>query len=132
MSKQIETYEDLLEEQARLELMLKTQKQLIQQNLQDIKWEAEEKIDSVKKLVTRDATSSVLTSTASTLIDVVLKRGLLSRAGFIPRLLIPFFMKNYSSHYIADHKTTWAKKLFGWLGPKHHNGQVAPPTPSKN
>jgi hypothetical protein len=82
--------------------------------------------------VTRDTSSLVLNTTVNSLIDAVVKKGLLSKTGWIPKLLIPLFLKNYTSHYIADHKDKWSQKLFAWIGPKNHNGKAAPEKPSKN
>jgi hypothetical protein len=35
--------------------------------------------------------------------------------------VIPFFLQNYSSHFIAEQKDKWFEKLKSWLG--HKNGK---------
>jgi len=64
----------------------------------------------------------VLNAGANTVIDMVVKKLILSRAGWITRLVIPFLVKNYSSHVIADKKSTLLSKLFSWIGKKNANG----------
>jgi len=34
---------------------------------------------------------------------------------------VPFFMKNYSSHFLAEQKEKWIEKLRDWLN--HANGK---------
>jgi hypothetical protein len=55
----------------------------------------------------------------------LVKNFILSRAGWLTRLVVPFFLKNYSSHFLAEQKDKWIEKLKNWLGHKngkeHHN-----------
>ena len=66
----------------------------------------------------------MLTTAADTVIDLVLKRIVLSKAGWFARLVVPFFMKNFSSHVIADNKDKIFNKLFSWFGKKKANGKM--------
>jgi hypothetical protein len=33
--------------------------------------------------------------------------------------VVPFFLRNYSSHFIAEQKDKWIEKLKSWLGYKN-------------
>ena len=128
MSKQIKTYQDLLKEKEQLELLLKAQKELIVADIHDIKNDLRPAIDAVSflgKIATRDKSDILITGAANQLIDLVFKKLILARTGWITRLVVPFFIKNYSSHFIGDHKKEWVKKLFSWIGHKNSNGQAA-------
>ena len=126
MTKPIRTYEDLLEEKARLKLLLSTQKAIIREDINQLKQElapVRSAISFLGKFATKDNRSWVLTTLADTIIDMVFKKIVLSRAGFIPKLVIPFLMKNFSSHVIADNKDKIVSKLSSWFGKKNYNGK---------
>ena len=126
MTKPIRTYEDLLEEKARLKLLLSAQKELVRQDINQLKQElapVRSAISMVGKFATKDNRSWILTTAADTIIDLVVKRMLLSKAGFFTKLAVPFFMKNFSSHIIADNKDKIISKLSSWFGKKNPNGK---------
>ena len=125
MSKRIHTYEDLVEERQRLETLLEAQKELIGYDFDEVKQKMLNAAVGVGKIFTRDTGNLLLTSGSNKLIDLVVKKLLLSRAGRLTRLVVPFLLKNYSSHYIADHKEQWINKLFSWIGRKNQNGKAA-------
>lgn len=126
MSKQIRTYKELLEEKERLKLLLSAQKDLVHQDINLIKQElapVQKAISVVGKFATKEDRYSMFTIAADTVIDLFVKRVLLSKAGFITRMAIPFLMKNFSSHVIADNKDKIISKLASWFGKKHENGK---------
>ena len=130
MSKPISTYKDLQEERERLELQLKNQKQLIMGSASALKEEFKPAFSAISflgSLVKRDETNPLLGTAANSVIDLVLKRVILGRAGWIARTLIPLMVKNMSSHYIADHENDIFKKVFRFFGlgkkKKHGNKQ---------
>lgn len=125
MTKPIRTYEDLLEEKARLKLLLSAQKELVRQDINVIKQEfapLKSAISVVGKLTTKENRNGMLTIAADTIIDMVLKKIILSKAGFITKLVVPFVMKNFSSHVIADNKDRIISKLSSWFSKKDMNG----------
>ena len=127
MIKPIRTYEDLLEEKARLELLLSAQKELVRQDINQLKQElapVKSAISIIGKIVTKDNRSWILTTAADTIIDLVVKRMVLAKAGLVTKLVVPFFMKNFSSHVIADNKDKILSKLSSWFGKKSDNGKV--------
>ena len=130
MNKRIQTYDDLVKRKKQLEVLLDAQKELIKYDFQEVKVQAKHALSGAGKAFTRDTSNMLLTSGANRLIDIVIKNVLLSRAGWVMRLVVPFFLKNFSSHYIADHKNQWFRKLFSWIG--HKNGKSARNTQYKD
>jgi len=126
MTKPIQTYQDLLDERQRLEALLQLQKEAVHQDILELKAQlgpVTSALSMAGKLVTRDKGNLILNAGAHTVIDLVVKKLILSRAGWITKLVVPFFLKNYSSHVIADNKESLAAKLFSWIGKKNANGQ---------
>jgi hypothetical protein len=130
MNKKIKTYEDLLEHKQKLQTLLDAQKELVKADIQDVKAELGKSAAAVGKIFTRDTSNFLIMAGANRLIDVVVKNTILGRAGWVLRLAIPFLLKNYSSHYIADNKDKWYRKLFSWVGNK--NGKAPKRTGQKN
>jgi len=127
MTKPINSYADLLEEKARLKLLLSAQKELVRQDINELKQElapVKSAISMVGKIITKDRSSWLLTTAADTAIDILLKKIVLSKAGWVTKLVLPFLMKNFSSHVIADNKDKIVSKLFSWIGKKNANGKM--------
>ena len=127
MSRRISSYDELLAEQARLRARVAAQRELIRQDINAIGQSLEPVnsiVSSVGKLVTKDKTNWFLTSAADLFIDLVFKKTVLSRAGWIARWVIPFFMKNFSSHMIAGNKNKILNKIFSWMGKHQANGKM--------
>ncbi len=124
MNKQIKTYEDLLNEKQRLEILVQAQKQAIHYDIQEIKEKlipVTNTLEVIKKFVTKDKTNLLLTIGSDLAINTLVKQFILSRAGWFARTIIPYFLKNYSSHFVAEQKDKWLDKLKNWLG--HKNGK---------
>ncbi|HSU29563.1 MAG TPA: hypothetical protein VLJ68_14345 [Chitinophagaceae bacterium] len=131
MNKKPTTYQELEAEEKRLALLLDAQKELIlsdvslvRENLQPIS----NSVGMISKMFSRDKGNLFANMGAQKLIDVVVKKVILGRAGWITRLAVPLLLKNYTSHVIADRKKDWVQKLFSWIGPRNHNGKAAPST----
>jgi hypothetical protein len=126
MNKPIRSYEDLSKERQRLELLLQAQRELLYYDVQEIKEELQplrNAIAFVKKITSKDKTSLLLNIGTDIAINSIVKRFILSRAGWVVRTVIPYFLKNYSSHFVAEQKDKWLDKLKHWLshldGKKH-------------
>ena len=127
MTKPIRTYNDLLEEKERLKLLLSAQKELVREDINQIKQElapVKSAISMVGKFATKDNRNWILTTAADTIIDLVVRKMVLSKAGLITKLVVPFFMKNFSSHVIADNKNKIISKLSSWFSKKNANGKA--------
>src|SRR5689334_2957609 len=102
MKRKIRTYEDLEREEQLLEGLLRSQKELIQIEIKLLKEQlkpAQVALGFVGKITTADTHNPLLTGGANTIIDAVLKNFVLARSGWITKMLVPFFVKNYSSHF---------------------------------
>ena len=127
MQKTIKTYQDLLDEKARLEALLVTQKEVVRNDFRAIKTQlapVQSALNWASKLVTRDTHNWVLNAGANTIIDLVLKRLVLARAGWFAKFIVPFFVKNFTSHVIEEKKMGFLSKLFSWIGKKNANGKA--------
>ena len=130
MKKKIRSYEDLEKEEQLLEELLRTQKQLIQLDIQVLRDQmkpATMALQFFNKITTVDKSNLLLNEGANKVIDLVFNKFILARSGWITKFLVPIFMKNYSSHLIADNKANIVEKLFSLFGRK--NGRTATNSP---
>lgn len=124
MSKRFTSYKELLKEKQQLEVLLQAQKQVIRCDVEEIKLKLQpvkEALEFVKKITTKDRTNLLFDLGSDIAINTLIKNFILSKAGWLTKLVIPFFLKNYSSHFIAEQKDKWFEKLKSWLG--HKNGK---------
>ena len=115
MTKPISTYEELMVEKSRLQALLKVQKELVHDDIKEIKQElapVKSVISFVGKLVSKEPGNFLLNATSNTIIDLVVKKFLLARSGWLTKVAVPFLLKNYSSHFIHDNKDTILRKIF--------------------
>ncbi len=107
MNKKIETYNDLLEEKKRLEILQVTQKADIKHSWEGVK-ESLTPVTNVfsflGKVTHRKHLSPILDFGIDMAGDVVLRKILLSKADWVTRLLLPMFIKNYSSNVLGGVK----------------------------
>ena len=129
MNKRIRSYHDLLNEKERLEIILKAQKETLRRDIYELKEGIIEEIEPIRsfvsfasKLVRRDGSNPILNAGADTLINLIVKKLILSRAGWLTKRIVPFLLKNFSSHIIAENKEALLDKLFSWVGKKNANG----------
>ncbi|MDZ7899360.1 MAG: hypothetical protein U5N85_15215 [Arcicella sp.] len=48
-------------------------------------------------------------------VNTVLKNVILARAGWLPRLVVPFLVKNAATNYIAKNGTSVVEGMLGWV-----------------
>ena len=134
MTRTINTYEDLIKRKEQLEVLLQAQKELVLYDFEQLKQGIEPALSTFNflgKISTRSGNNLLISEGTDKLIDLVVKKLILARAGWMTKLVLPYFLKNYSSHFIADHTDQFIKKLFSWIGHKNGNGKAAPETFSK-
>lgn len=134
MKRKIRTYEDLEREEQLLEELLRSQKELIQIEVGLLKQQlkpAQMALQFVGKITTADKHNPLLTGGANTLIDTVLKNFVLARSGWITKMLVPFFVKNYSSHLINDNKDNIISKVVSIFSNKNGKPQSTSTIPAK-
>ena len=124
MNKRFTSYNDLVKEKQQLEVLLQAQKQVIRADFRDLKDQLQPVRDvlaGLKKFTTKDKTSLLLTMGSDIAINALVKNFILSKAGWFARTVVPYFLKNYSSHFFAEQKEKWLDKLAAWIG--HRNGK---------
>jgi len=128
MKRKIRSYEDLEREEKLLEELLLAQKELIQADIIQLKMQlrpATAALRFLSNITTADKHNPLLMQGANTAIDFILKKFILARAGWLTKALVPFFVKNYSSHYIEDHKQDIVQKIFSLFGNKNGGTKAA-------
>jgi hypothetical protein len=103
----IRTYEDLLQEEQRLQQQLKGQELLIRQDIMSMKENVEpvKKVyDTIQKFFTRDNRVPFFNMGIEMGVDLLLRRFILMRAGWFAKIIVPYLVKNYSSHIIGEEK----------------------------
>jgi len=129
-TRKIQTYDDLLEEKKRLEQLLLIQKDQITGHWVEMKEEfkpVNNIISFFSKLTTRDKTNPLVNMGIDIAGDVVLRKILLAKAGWITRLAVPFLLKNYSSNVFADKGKSFLHRVKNWIK-SNKNGKGAPLT----
>ena len=119
MTRKINTYEDLLQEEQRLTAQLSSYKQLIKTDIAGVKEglnpikKAKEK---VKNMFTReDKNSPALNFTLNFVLDYFLRKLIPNRTGIFTKTVIPFVVKNYVSHLITDEQRKAISTRFNLL-----------------
>ncbi|MFN2456606.1 MAG: hypothetical protein ABR502_00240 [Chitinophagaceae bacterium] len=103
MGNKLKTYEDLLAEQQRLTSILRNQEEQIKVDIAGVKENFQQTTSKVTKFSTRDKVASpVMMFGLDMVIDYLFRRILFARAGFLFKAVIPYLIKNYSSHIIGD------------------------------
>jgi len=122
----IRTYNDLLNEEQRLEQKLKVHEAAIRkelagfgENLAPVK----KFFSTAQKIFTRDNRVPVFNIGLELIIDIFLRRFILKRAGWIAKSIVPYIVKNYSSHIIGEEKRKALVKkirdIFSKIRPGH-------------
>lgn len=107
MNKRIKTYEDLEEEKLRLLSLLKTQESFIRTDIAGLKENLKPfgtAVDTLNKMTTRDNRVPMFNLGIEMGIDLLVRKVLLARAGWFTKIVVPFLLKNYSSHIIGEEK----------------------------
>jgi hypothetical protein len=126
MTKKITSYKELLAEKKRLQTLAQAQKELIQHDIAEIKNQFKPVMEAasfIGKVTTRDRTNPLLNLGINSVIDLLVKNVLLSKAGWLGRRIIPFFLKNYSSHIIDDNIEGIKEKLSSFISKFSRNGK---------
>jgi hypothetical protein len=94
MKRKIRSYEDLEKEEQLLEELLRTQKQLIQLDIEVLKNQlkpASMALQVFNKITTVDKSNLLLNEGANKVIDLVFNKFILARSGWITKFLVHFF-----------------------------------------
>jgi len=125
MNKQFKSYKELIEEKQKLEVILQAQKELIRYDVRELKLQFKpimNVIDNIQKFTSRDKTEVLLNIGSDVAVNTIVKKFLLGRAGWLTRLIVPYFVANYTSNFLAEQKDKWVEKLSHWLQ-RNRNGK---------
>ena len=125
MSK-IRTYQDLLEEKKHLEDELGNKRELIRKDVAGLKEEwrpITDLLSSLGKITTKGKTNPLLAIGIDIIGEVLVKNILLTRSGWITRLVVPFLAKNFSTHILNKDGTSIFRQLIDRFRNHKSNGQ---------
>jgi hypothetical protein len=127
MKTEIQTIDDLRAERARLKNQLELSKIQMKQEVKAIKSELSpmhQAVGLVGDMLTAPK-RGLLNVGVGIGVNMLLKRGLLARAGWLPRLVIPLLAQNLATNLIYKHRTSllenallWVKKVTDKPAPK--------------
>ena len=113
----INTYAKLLNEKQRLKLLLEVHKIVIKEDTRMIRETikpATDVLSIIGKLTNRDRTNPLLNLGVDFGVDLIVRKLLLGRAGWVSKIIIPFIVKNFSSNIFAENKKFgFLNKLLG-------------------
>lgn len=113
----INTFQDLLTEKLRLKLLLEERKIILKEDASIIRETlkpATEALTIIGKLTSRDKTNPLINFGLDLGIDLIVRKLILGRAGWISKLIVPFILKNLGSNVLADNKKLgFLKRVLG-------------------
>ena len=126
------TYESLLQEEQRLLSQLRATEVLIREDLAGVREglkPVQNALNTAGKFFTRDKTGPLANFTLDFGVDLLVRRFLLAKAGWFTKIVVPYVIKNYSSHIISEQqKAKLVQKInnfFSKLRPKPEPQEAA-------
>lgn len=117
MKTEIHNIDDLRAERARLKNQMELSKVHMKQEVKAIKTElnpVHQAVGLVGDLFTAPK-NGLLNVGVGIGVNTLLKRGLLARAGWLPRLVIPFIAQNLATNLIYKNRTSIVEKALLWV-----------------
>ena len=117
MKTKIESLEDVRAERARLKNQIETSRTRLRHEFGLIKTELNP-VSQALGVVTDAFTSprkGLLSLGVGFGVDTVIKNVVLARAGWLPRLVVPFLVKNVATNYISKNKSSVVENMLGWV-----------------
>lgn len=120
MKAKLETLDDVRAERARLKNQLELSRVKMHNNVTAIKTEinpARQAVGALSDLLTTPK-KGLLNVGVGIGIDMILRRGLLARAGWLPRLVVPFIARNVATNLIQKNRTSLLENALIWVKKK--------------
>jgi hypothetical protein len=127
MSQPIKTYADLCEERDRIKTLLVVQRQKIKDDWEDLKGEflpVKNAFGVVGKMTHADKSNPLINMGLKVASDLFLKNFVLAKAGWVTKLAVPFVVKNYSSHLLAEKGGNFIGKVINFFTSKRRRSNV--------
>lgn len=105
----IRTYDDLEAEEKRLLALLYSHKGNIRDSFAAVKEglnPIKQAVHTVKKLFSRDKSNPMMKFGVDFGVDVLIRRLILAKAGWFTKIVVPFFVRNYSTHFVNEYKNS--------------------------
>ena len=117
MKVKIENIADLRTERIRLKNRLEVSKSQMRGELNAIKTELNPARQAVGVLGDMFTTprKGLLPMGVGFGVDMIVRRGLLARAGWLPRLIVPFLVRNVATKYIQNNKSPLLETALTWV-----------------
>lgn len=121
--KKIRNLKELHAEKLRLQLELIAAEEILKEDMEWIKEEIKpgKIVGKLFNNIIGNSTSGLLNNGVRGTIDILLKNILLSKSGWITRLILPLIIKNLSSSYLAEKKP----EIFGILRDIIHKARTS-------
>ena len=103
----IKNYADLEAEKLRLTALLRNHEEAIKADVANVREglrPMSNAFNVVNKMATRDNRVPVMNFGVEMGIDLLVRRVLLGRAGWFAKIVVPYLIKNYTSHFIGEEK----------------------------
>ena len=117
-AKNIETYEDLLAEKERLEMLVQNQKNLVRHDVDELKEEFRKQIRPVadmatflKKVIVPERRKQLMLHAGAALAIDLAVTALVSRSHLLVRLVVPGLVKNYAGRILSKFNSVKQKSL---------------------
>jgi hypothetical protein len=115
----IKTYEDLEAEEKRLEALLYSHKENIKDSFEAVKKGLNpfrQAAETARRLFTRDKSNPMMKFGLDLGVDVLVRKFLLAKAGWFTKIIVPFFIKNYSTHFVTQYKKSkFLQKIWSYF-----------------
>ena len=115
----IKTYEDLEAEEKRLNALLYSHKANIEDSFSAVKDGLnpyKQAVETAKRLFSLDKTNPMMRFGVDFGVDVLIRRLLLAKAGWFTKIVVPFFVRNYSSYFLNEYKRSKViQKIVGFF-----------------
>ena len=121
----IRTYQDLLDQKKELETSLDISRELMRIDVAELhqEWKPIHKFLSGFGKLTSKGASPLLSMGLEIAADVLIRNTLLARTGWLAKFVVPFVLKNFSTHVLNKNGTSIFKKLADRLGKHPSNGR---------
>ena len=120
MKTKLESLDDVRAERARLKNQLALSQVKMRKDITAIKTEinpARQAVGLLSDLLTTPK-KGLLSIGVGVWVDMLLKRGPLARAGWLPRLVVPFIARNVATNLIYKNRTSLLEKALMWVKKK--------------
>ena len=121
----IKNYADLEAEKLRLMALLRNHEEAIKADVVNVKeglQPVRNALNVVNKMATRDNRVPIMNFGVEMGIDLLVRRVLLGRAGWFAKIVVPYLVKNYTSHFLGQEKkdliASKVRNFFKKLRPK--------------